>query len=116
MFSRKKIAVASMLMGGLALTGLGVTQAYAGGAQGDCTPDAYGNVVCVEKTETSYTSEDGTYHLNQTQECTTTARETVQQPTGAGVGQRGTTDVGPAVDCANSAPAPEGFVAPTVGY
>lgn len=114
MFSRKKIAVASMLMGGLALTGLGVTQANAGGSRGDCAPDAYGNVVCVQKSETSYVSEDGTHHLDQKQDCTAVTRETVQQP-GAGVGQSGKTNVGPAVNCANSAPAPEGFSAPAIG-
>ncbi|WP_406391135.1 hypothetical protein [Streptomyces sp. NBC_00887] len=114
MSSRKKIAVASMLMGGLALAGLGVTQAYAGGPQGDCSQDAYGNLVCVQKSETSYTSEDGTYHLNQKSNCTTVTRETVQRP-GINVGQSGTKHVGPSVDCSNSAPAPEGFVAPAVG-
>ncbi|MGW0792351.1 hypothetical protein ACWD04_30035 [Streptomyces sp. NPDC002911] len=114
MFGRKKIAVASMLMGGLALTGLGVTQAYAGPPQGDCSTDAYGNLVCVQKSETSYTSEDGTYHLSQKQDCTTVSRETVYQPE-VSVGQGGTTEVGPTVSCSNSAPAPEGFVAPTVG-
>lgn len=115
MFSRKKTAVASMLMGGLALAGLGITQAYAGGVQGDCSQDAYGNRVCVQKSETSYTSEDGTYHLHQKQDCTTVTRPTVQQPS-VGVGQQGTTEVGPTVDCSNSAPAPEGFVAPVIGY
>ncbi|MFE9724128.1 hypothetical protein ACFYQ5_11185 [Streptomyces sp. NPDC005794] len=114
MSSRKKIAVASMLMGGLALAGLGVTQAYAGGPQGDCSRDAHGNVVCVQKSETSYTSEDGTYHLHQKSNCTTVTRETVQQP-GFTVGQSGTTNTGPSVNCTNSAPAPEGFVAPAVG-
>ncbi|MFD4035190.1 hypothetical protein ACFWVP_32925 [Streptomyces sp. NPDC058637] len=114
MFSGKKIAVASMLMGGLALTGLGVTQAYAGGAQGDCSQDAYGNLVCVQKSETSYTSEDGTYHVHQKQDCKTVTRPAVPQPS-VGVGKQGTTDVGPTVNCSNSAPAPEGFVAPTIG-
>lgn len=111
MFSQKKIAVASMLMGGLALTGFGAAQAYAGGSD-QCTRDAQANLVCTHKSETRYTSKDGTYHLQQKQDCTTVSRERVEQPE-VSTGQRGTTKIGPTVSCSNTAPAPEGFVAPS---
>lgn len=49
MFSRKKIAAVSGLICGLAVTGLGVTQAHAAAGPGTCTVDIQGNITCVQK-------------------------------------------------------------------
>ncbi|MEV6792619.1 hypothetical protein AB0M87_11565 [Streptomyces sp. NPDC051320] len=115
MFSRKKLAVASMLMGGLALSGLGVAQANAEGPRVHCAYDAQANLVCSRKSDTTYTSEDGTYHLQQTQDCTTVSPVPGEQPQrSVSMGKPGTTKVGARVGCSNNAPAPAGFVAPSV--
>ncbi|MEV8568514.1 hypothetical protein AB0436_23525 [Streptomyces sp. NPDC051322] len=115
MFSGKKLAVASMLMGGLALSGLGAAQAHAEGPRVHCAFDAQANLVCSRKSSTTYTSDDGTYHLQQTQDCSTVAPLPGDQPRRVvAVGRPGTTKVGATVGCSNNAPAPDGFVAPSV--
>lgn len=112
MLSRKKIALASLLLSGFAVAGAGVTQAYAGGSEDGCTRDAESNVVtCVQKSEATYTSEDGKYQVHQKHECTSVSREHVNQPA-PGAGEPGTTQIGTVVECANTAPALENFVAP----
>lgn len=111
MFTKKKIVTVSWLVGGLSLAGVGVGHAYAAGTAGECTRDEQGGVTCVSKTENSYVSEDGRYHLVQKQECSETGREVVDTPE-AGKGQLGTTQIGSAVSCSNSVPAPQGFTVP----
>lgn len=113
MFSQKKLATISLLLGGLSAVGLGIGHADAAAPSGNCTRDAQGNVTCVSKSESTYVSEDGRYHVQQTQECSTVSREEVNTPQ-TGVGQKGTTQIGASVSCSNNAPAPEGFKAPDV--
>lgn len=50
MFSRKKIAAVSGILGGLAVTCAGGAQAYAAGAAGTCAVDVQGNKTCVQRT------------------------------------------------------------------
>ncbi|AIA06816.1 hypothetical protein ACFU90_15760 [Streptomyces noursei] len=102
MFSRKKTAVVVALMGGLTAAGLVVPQAHAD-ATGLCTRDIQGNVTCLQRT--TGTNEDGNYTLNQEQSCVPTSP--VKLP-GHGLLNPGTTQVGPAITCNNSAPVPAG--------
>lgn len=113
MFSRKKITAVSWLVGGLAVTGLGIGHAYATGPSGDCTRDAEGNVTCSYHSETTYTSGDGTYHVDQKQGCTSVTPAQVNPPE-SDAGQNGTTQTTPVVNCSNTAPAPTDFRAPDV--
>lgn len=112
MLSRKKITLASLLLSGFAVAGVGVTQAHAGGSEDGCTRDAQANVTC--KSEATYTSKDGKYQVHQTHECTSAPSEQVNQPE-SGAQQPGTTQIGTVVECSNSAPALSEFVAPGSG-
>ncbi len=114
MFSQKKIAAVSLLLGGLAVTGLGTTYAYADGAGLTCTHDAKGNTSCSQKTESTYTTKDGTLHVQQKQDCTSDSRERVDTPQSTLGGVVGTTHIGPTVKCSNNAPAPKGFKMPAI--
>ena len=111
--TKKKIATVTWILGGLSVTGVGIGHAYATAPAGNCTHDAKGNVTCVSTTEKSYTTPDGTYHVQQSQECSTESRQVLRTPESA-VGQPGTTQIGAVVGCSNSAPAPEGFQAPVI--
>jgi hypothetical protein len=113
MFSRKKIATISWFLGSTAVICVGTTHAYAGGTHGACTRDSQGSVTCTYRSATTYTSGDGTYHVDQKQDCTTVSRDRVEMPE-SGLGQRGKTLIGPTVDCSNHAPAPRDFKLP--GY
>ncbi|WP_052398041.1 hypothetical protein [Streptomyces sp. NRRL F-5123] len=114
MFNKKSAAIA-WLVGGISLACAGVGHAVAAGAPTSCSYDSEGNKTCVTKSESSYTSEDGHYHLQQQQDCTTVSRPVMRTPQ-LGVGQQGTTRVGAVVGCSNSAPAPEGFKAPDFSH
>ncbi|MFF4949741.1 hypothetical protein ACWC2K_10530 [Streptomyces chattanoogensis] len=103
MFSRKKIAAVSALLGGLAVTCAGANQAYAGGTSGNCTRDITGNVNCLQK-NTSYITEDGKYTVKQAQNCA--SMRPASWPA-EGVLNTGSTHIGPAMNCSNTAPAPE---------
>ncbi len=46
MFSRKKIAAVSGLIGGLVMTCTGIAQAHAAGGPGTCSRDQEGTVTC----------------------------------------------------------------------
>lgn len=113
MFNQKKSAAIAWLVGGISMTCVGIGHAVAAGAAPQCTIDAQGNEVCVTKSQSSYTSEDGSYHLSQSQDCTTVERPAAQTPQ-VSVGQPGTTRIGPVVSCSNNAPAPQGFKAPDI--
>lgn len=113
MFDHKKAAAVAWLVGGLSMTCVGIGQAVAAGSAANCTYDAQGNKTCVTKSSNSYTSDDGRYHLDQSQDCTTVSRPQAQAPQ-VSLGQPGTTRVGAVVGCSNNAPAPEGFKAPDI--
>jgi hypothetical protein len=104
MLSRKNIAAISGLLGGLALTCVGVAQAYDVQTKDECRTDSQGNVSCVhiQKSETTYTSKDGTVHVHQSQNCSTTSKSRVVQPKSPN-GQHGTVVIGPRISCSNRA-------------
>jgi hypothetical protein len=101
MTSRKKIAAISWLIGGLAVTGAGITHAYADGDRGECRRDSQGNTTCVYKNQTSYTSEDGSTHVEQTTDCNSKSRDNEDE---AQASDSGTTETGSTVSCANIHP------------
>jgi hypothetical protein len=113
MFSRKKTAAVVFALSGLATICTGTADAYAGQTH-TCTHDSQGNLVCIDKgqSDSTFTTSDGTFHVNQTRDCTTTTQPTVYTPQ-VGIGQLGTTQVGPTVNCSNSAPTPKGFRLPS---
>lgn len=116
MNSRKKISAVAGLLGGLALTCVGIVHAY-GDTKDKCTRDAQGNVSCVriQKSETVYKSEDGTTHIRQSQNCSTTSRSYVYQPQPqSGSWQPQVTRTGPKVGCSNSQSLPPGFTPPQI--
>ncbi len=117
MLSRKKIAAVSGLLGGLAVACVGVAQAYDRHTTDECTTDSQGNVSCVyiQKSQTTYTSKDGTHHVQQSQNCSTTSKSRVVQPEKRS-GQQGTIRVGPRINCGNSTSATslKGFVVPHI--
>ncbi|MFF9085563.1 hypothetical protein ACF1BE_03885 [Streptomyces sp. NPDC014991] len=111
MFSPQKIATVSGLVGSLAIICLGGAHAYAEGKPDDCKTSEQGTV-CVHKSET-YTDQDGTHVIKQTQDCSTTDRPSVVDPENGLVGG-GSTHVGPVVDCSNKAELPKGFKKPQI--
>lgn len=110
MFSRKKIAAVTTLLGGLAVTVTGATQAYAEGPSRHCTRSAVGNIICIHKSETVYTTKDGKRVVNQKQHCSSTSRNILVLPR-IGLLNQGTmsTRVGSHVECAGKKPSPKEF-------
>ncbi|MFF6993777.1 hypothetical protein ACFY93_02255 [Streptomyces sp. NPDC008313] len=103
MTSRKKIAVVSWVIGGIAMTCAGAAHAQA--SAGECTSDAKGNITCVNKGENAYTSEDGTVHVHQVWDCETVSKNRLERPQiGAGLQGTQSTQVGNTAQCSNSAP------------
>lgn len=49
MFSRTKIAAVSGLIGGIAVSCIGINQAYAAGGPGTCTRDLLGSLTCTQR-------------------------------------------------------------------
>ncbi|MEU1008485.1 hypothetical protein [Streptomyces sp. NPDC005890] len=91
MFSMKKIVAASGLLGGLALTCAGVTQAYAGVDPGTCTRDLLGSLTCTQRI-TGHIPEDGI--LPHQENCQKVQPVTVPAALG-----NGRVRVGPEVTC-----------------
>ncbi|MFJ9420211.1 hypothetical protein ACIRPT_39585 [Streptomyces sp. NPDC101227] len=117
MFSRKKIAAVSGLLGGLAMTCAGVTQAYAGGSVSDCARSALGNRVCIHKGQHVYKSKNGSYVIKQSKDCTTISRQRLLWPEDALLnGARQSTKIGPAVSCSNRVHLPKHFKLPHIGF
>ncbi|MEU9121284.1 hypothetical protein AB0C96_15765 [Streptomyces sp. NPDC048506] len=114
MFSRKTIATVSALLGSLAVTCAGASQAYAGEAWGDCTRGPQGDSSCIHKRQTTLTTKDGKRVLKQQQDCSSTARHHVVWPESGLLPSGGTQ--GPSVDCSNRAAMPKGFRIPHIGY
>ncbi|MFB7634156.1 hypothetical protein ACFC0M_24865 [Streptomyces sp. NPDC056149] len=101
MFSGKKIAAASALLGGLASASVIATPANAVAANGLCSRDVQGNVTCLQRS--TGTNQDGGYTLNQSQTCQPTSPVTL--PT-HGILNPGSAQIGPAITCSNTAPIP----------
>ncbi|MFI9047565.1 hypothetical protein [Streptomyces sp. NPDC053427] len=110
MFSRKKIAAASGLLGGLVMICAGATQAYAGGSAGTCIRDTQGNITCMQRNN-GYTSDDGKYVVHQAQDCLAT--KPLSWPAD-GLLNKGSTRIGPAVNCSNAAPSTDAFEPPAL--
>ncbi|GAU66763.1 hypothetical protein SSP35_03_04110 [Streptomyces sp. NBRC 110611] len=106
MFSRKKITVVSLLLGGLALTCAGAPQAYAAGITGHCSHDAQGNRTCIYRLETIHTTKDGKRIVKHTRGCSSTSRNIVAWPSISVLSNQPpqTRRVGPVMNCSNSAP------------
>ncbi|KUJ64354.1 hypothetical protein ACZ90_57305 [Streptomyces albus subsp. albus] len=98
MRSWKKIAAVPGLLIGLAVTGLGAAQAYDGGPNG-CSRDAQGNVVCVQQSDNTYVSDDGTQHVHQSKNCTAVYENRLTGGSSTGQYRR----QGRTVNCSNSA-------------
>ncbi|MGV9559902.1 hypothetical protein [Streptomyces sp. NPDC003401] len=96
MFSRKKIAALSALIGGLAAASTGVTPAHAAGDPSNCTRDLQGNTTCVQHVKGEI-PENGT--IPHQESCLPTSRVTLP----AGI-DGGTTRIGPQVTCSPGAP------------
>jgi hypothetical protein len=103
MFSRKKIAAVSGLLGGLAVACAGVSQAYAAAGPGTCTPDGQGNITCIQRIVGKAPDGDG-YVVRQTQSCVPT--QPMSLPV-VGLLNRGNMRIGPEVTCAPSTTAAE---------
>ncbi|MFD5009146.1 hypothetical protein [Streptomyces chartreusis] len=107
MFNGKKFVALTGLLGGLAMTCLGATQAHAAGP-GACTMDPGGNIICTQQV-TGQTPEGDGFTLRRTVNCQPTQPLTLPTP---GVLSNGQTRIGPHITCADAeAPAP--VAAPT---
>jgi hypothetical protein len=91
MFSRKKIAALSGLIGGLAVTSMGITHAHAAGDPASCTRNPQGDVICVQHIEGGTAGRDAIPHQET---CMPVQSVTLPAPTG-----NGTTQLGPRVTC-----------------
>ncbi|MFK0157512.1 hypothetical protein ACIQVL_13465 [Streptomyces sp. NPDC090499] len=114
MFTARKIATVSGLVGSLAALCVGAGHAYADPAPGDCRTTAQGGTVCVHKSETRI-DKNGTHVLKQAQDCSTSDRPRVVFPDDQLVGE-GSHGVGEVVDCSNKAELPKGFKRPHVEF
>ena len=103
MFSPKKIAAVTALLGGLAVTGAIAPQAYAAEGASLCAQGVQGSAMCPSG-NTNYTSDDGTYNIHQSQNCMPTRPLTLP---GRSLLNPGSTQLGPALTCSNSAPGSE---------
>ncbi|MCG7208586.1 hypothetical protein [Streptomyces arenae] len=114
MFTARRMATVSGLVGSLAALCVGAGQAHADGSPDDCRTTAQGGTVCVHKSE-SRLDKNGTHVLKQAQDCSTSDRPQVMfpgdQPEGAG-----STTVGEVVDCSNKAELPKGFKRPHIEF
>ncbi|MFJ6750265.1 MULTISPECIES: hypothetical protein [unclassified Streptomyces] len=113
MFSRKKIAAVTALLGGLAVTGAVAPQTYAADTKGHCSRGVPGSKVCAHKSETVYTTKGGKVVVKQSQKCSTDSRQRVEWPE-AGLLNRGTTKIGPEMNCSNKVPPIKGFKRPHI--
>ncbi|WP_225858848.1 hypothetical protein [Streptomyces albicerus] len=112
MFSRQKIATVSGLIGSLAVIYVGAAQAYANEPPRNCKTSAQGETICVRKSEVVRTDKDGRYVIKQTQNCVTMERPRLVWGPENGLLKKGTTKVGPVVECSNKVTLPKGFKPP----
>ncbi|MFI6054472.1 hypothetical protein ACIBCO_30820 [Streptomyces violascens] len=110
MFSAKKIAAVSGLLGGLVVTCTGAAQAYAAEGAGMCSHDSQGSTTCIQRFVGS-TPEEGGYILRQAQGCVPT--EPLSLPV-VGLLNRGNMQIGPEVTCSPNNPGPERGVEPGI--
>ena len=101
MFNGKKIAAAAGILGGLAMTCLGATQAHAAGP-GACTMDPGGNIICTQQVQGQTPEGDG-FIVRRSVNCQPTQPLTLPTP---GLLSNGQTRIGPHITCAEMAPVP----------
>jgi len=94
MFTTKKIAAVSGLIGGLAVACAGVAQAHTVRGPGTCTRDILGNVTCVQRIEGEIPENGQIPHYDN---CLPTQPFTVPAALGGGSMQ-----IGPQVTCSNT--------------
>ncbi|KOV64994.1 hypothetical protein [Streptomyces sp. MMG1121] len=114
MFTARKIATVTGLVGSLAVFCVGAGHAYAEGPKGSCKSTEQGGTVCVHKTETRI-DKNGAHVIKQAQDCSTSDRPRVVFPEDTLVGG-GSASVGPVVDCSNTAKLPKGFRKPHIEF
>ncbi|KUM72294.1 hypothetical protein [Streptomyces curacoi] len=100
MFNGKKIAAVAGLLGGLAMTCLGVGQAYAAASPLACTTDAQGNTVCTQRL-TGETTEGEGFVVRRSMSCQPTQPLTLPAP---GLMNHGSIKIGPEITCASTSP------------
>ncbi|GAA3843964.1 hypothetical protein GCM10022403_089900 [Streptomyces coacervatus] len=113
MFSRQKIATVSGIIGSIAVICVGAAHAQADENPRGCKTNAAGETTCVHKSQTVHSDKRGTYVFKQTQSCSTESRPRLVLPED-GMLNNGSTNVGPVVDCSNTAPMPRGFKRPHI--
>ncbi|MEV1079497.1 hypothetical protein AB0I98_14760 [Streptomyces sp. NPDC050211] len=96
MFNGKKIAAVSGILGGLAMTFVGVTHASAAGGPGVCTLDAEGSIVCTQRIVGQTPEGDG-FTVRRSVNCQPTEPLTLPAP---GLLNNGQTRIGPHITCA----------------
>ncbi|MET8133942.1 hypothetical protein ABZV24_18605 [Streptomyces sp. NPDC005251] len=99
MFSRKKIAALSGLIGGLAVASTGITYAHAAGDPASCTRNPQGDVICVQHIEGETVQHiegesAGRGAIPHQETCMPVKSVTLPAYTG-----NGTTQIGPQVTC-----------------
>jgi len=101
MFSRKKIAAVSGILGGLVVTCTGGAQAYAADTPASCGLDNQGTITCVQRVVGQTPEGDG-FIVRQSQSCVPVQPLTLPV---IPLINSGRTRIGPEVTCApNSAP------------
>src|SRR3954454_15914202 len=112
MFTAQKIAAVSGLVTSLAAICLGAPYAYAD--DGNCAMTAQGDTVCIRKSETQIDKDNG-HILEQKQDCSASDRPNVVDWQDQML-DRGTTSVGPVVECSNKATLPKDFKKPHIEF
>ncbi|MEV7991612.1 hypothetical protein AB0O67_06770 [Streptomyces sp. NPDC086077] len=108
MFTPRKLAAISAIVGSLAAISVGAGHAHADGRSGDCDSAAPGDAVCIRKSET-HVKKDGEHIIRQEQQCTTVDRPNVVFREYQLLGDKPeTAGAGAVVDCSNTAKIPEG--------
>ncbi|MFI7410466.1 hypothetical protein ACIBU0_17570 [Streptomyces sp. NPDC049627] len=97
MFNGKKIAAISGLLGGLAMTCIGVTQANAAADPPACTTDSQGNTHCTQRI-VGQTPEGDNFIVRRSVNCQPTKPVSVPAP---GLFSNGQTRIGPHITCSD---------------
>ncbi|MGW1545172.1 hypothetical protein ACWCPM_34030 [Streptomyces sp. NPDC002309] len=106
MFTPRKLATVSAIVGSLAAISVGAGYAHADGRADDC--DSTTDAVCIRKSET-HVEKNGEHIIKQQQACTTVDRPNVVFREHQLLGDKPeAADTGAVVDCSNTAKIPEG--------
>lgn len=97
MFNGKKIAAVSGLLGGLAMTWIGVAPAHAAAEPGACAPDSQGNIICTQRI-VGQLPESGDFVVRRSVTCQPTEPVTLPAP---GLLSNGQTRIGPHITCSD---------------